>query len=344
MKSLSIIIINRNDSSNLNKCLKYLEYQNFPKNKLEILVIDGNSSDQSEEISKLFDNVKFYNMGYETEMEARRYLGILKCKNEIISFIDTDNFVEDKDYLLQSISPFYSEKYLLGAFSKWYFPSSQISLLDKYYSLIGGNDPIAYYLCRNDRVEFQFDKYPNANTNVIKKTNNYDLVSFDKNDYPVIGCNGFFFSKSIINEYILKDPRDFFHTDYFKFINDKKNNYNYYAILNNSITHNTGKSLIHSLKKRVAYSNRYYLNKNMNRTYKVFNPKKILDLLRMIKLLIFALTLVEPIGRSFFYYFKTRQISWFLHPFVFITMVVSYSLSILLNLISITKKTFFKKN
>ena len=193
MKSLSIIIINRNDSYNLNKCLRYLEEQNFPKNKLEILVIDGNSSDQSEEVSNLFDNVKFYNMGYESEMEARRYLGILKCKNEIISFIDTDNFVEDKDYLLHSIAPFYNEKYLLGAFSKWYFPSNQISLLDKYYALIGGNDPIAYYLCRNDRVEFQFDKYPNVNTNVIKKTIDYDLVSFDKNDYPVIGCNGFFF-------------------------------------------------------------------------------------------------------------------------------------------------------
>ena len=332
MKSLSVIIINRNDCQNLEKCLYYISMQNYPKQKIEIIIIDGNSNDKSEQISKSFDNCKFYNVGYENHMEARRYIGVEKAHNEIICFIDTDNFIEDKNYFIKSLKPFENESKIIGSFSKWYFPSKNISFLDNYYALIGGNDPIAYYLNRNDRVEFKNNKLPNSSTTIISDNLNYSVVKFNSNDYPVVGCNGFFFRKSIISENILKNPKLFFHTDYFKFIDDKSTLFNNYAITNNSITHSTGKSLLYSVKKRINYANKYYLN--LNRTYKVFNPKNIIDIFKMIKLLILALTFIEPFLRGLYYSVKTRNNAWLIHPFILIVMVFSYSASIILILLS----------
>lgn len=335
MKSISIIIVNRNDKINLDKCIHYINIQNYPKDKIEILVIDGNSSDKSIEVSIKYQNVKFLNLGYEDDMEARRYLGIKQSKNELICFIDTDNFIVDKNFFIKMTEPFFKEKGLLGVFTKWYLPSKQISILDNYYALIGGNDPIAYYLNRNDRVEYNNNKLPNKNTILLKNLNNYSLVKFDYNDYPVIGCNGFLFSKEIISKYILKNPKMFFHTDYFKYIDENSNEYNKYAIINCSLIHKTGKNLYQSLKKRINYSNRYFFESNYHRTYVVFDPKNIKDIYKIIKISLLSVTLIEPFLRSIYYSIKVKNPTWLLHTFILLLVVISYAVSVILRVFKI---------
>ncbi|PIP12385.1 MAG: glycosyl transferase, partial [bacterium (Candidatus Stahlbacteria) CG23_combo_of_CG06-09_8_20_14_all_40_9] len=52
MKKISIVIPCRNEEKFIGKCLDSIIEQDYPKDKLEILVVDGMSEDRTREIMK----------------------------------------------------------------------------------------------------------------------------------------------------------------------------------------------------------------------------------------------------------------------------------------------------
>lgn len=97
---VSFIIIGKNEAPNIEKCINSIKRLNY--NSYEIIYIDSNSTDNSEEILLNYSDVKYYKIISNRYTAAlARSIGIDKSNGEYIFFLDGDMEVEtDLDYCL----------------------------------------------------------------------------------------------------------------------------------------------------------------------------------------------------------------------------------------------------
>jgi len=104
-KFVSVIIPCRNEEKFIGKCLDSLIDQDYPKEKLEILVIDGGSKDKTKEVvntySKKYDFIKLFDNPKNITPTAMN-IGIKNAKGEIVSKTDAHTTYQ-KDYVSKSI-------------------------------------------------------------------------------------------------------------------------------------------------------------------------------------------------------------------------------------------------
>lgn len=105
----SIIIATYNEAKNLKNCLNPLFSVNFPPEKIEIIVIDNNSTDNTSEIVSKFSKVKYLEEKTQGAAFARNK-GIKYSSGAILIFLDANAIVE-KNWLKNIILPF-NEKHI----------------------------------------------------------------------------------------------------------------------------------------------------------------------------------------------------------------------------------------
>lgn len=90
---VSVIITTKNEEKNIENCLKSIKSQTYPRKKVEIIVVDNNSTDRTKEIAKRFTD-KVYNKG--PERSAQRNFGVEKAKGKYILYLDADMTLSKK--------------------------------------------------------------------------------------------------------------------------------------------------------------------------------------------------------------------------------------------------------
>lgn len=246
LPTISIIIPAYNSEKTLMDCLDSIVKQDYPKNKLEIITIDGGSSDTTLEICKEYNVDKILTNSFRIE-EKGRAIGIDNAKNEILGFIDADNVLPNRNFLKRIIEPF-SDPRIVGSEPLFYDSREKDNVFTKYVSLIGGDDPIAIYFGNYDRFCYFKNKWTDAPVNIRKETKKYIVVNLDEKIIPPMGANGFFARKNILRQ-ISYNP--FLHTDIiYKLI---KAGYNDFAKVKIGIIHLQGgiKPFVLKKKRRV---------------------------------------------------------------------------------------------
>jgi glycosyltransferase involved in cell wall biosynthesis len=85
---VSIVITTKNEEKNISNCLQSIKEQTYPKNFIEIIVIDNQSIDRTKDIARKFTE-KVFDKG--PERSAQRNFGILSiAKGDYILFLDAD--------------------------------------------------------------------------------------------------------------------------------------------------------------------------------------------------------------------------------------------------------------
>lgn len=111
MKKISVVVSAFNEEKNLPRCLEALTNQTFPKSDYEILVVDNNSTDKTEEIAKSF--------GARVVVEKRQgntfavSTGYRLADGEVIASTDADTIVS-KNWL-EVINNAFEDKKVVGA-------------------------------------------------------------------------------------------------------------------------------------------------------------------------------------------------------------------------------------
>jgi len=91
---VSVVIPTHNRKNKLVRLLKSILQSDYPKERLEIIVVDDASNDgTSEEIAKLFPEVKVVVNKEERLLAACRNIGILHAGGDLIFLVDDDNIV-----------------------------------------------------------------------------------------------------------------------------------------------------------------------------------------------------------------------------------------------------------
>ncbi len=122
--TVSILLAFRNEEQCLERCISGLKALNYPRDKVEILLLDDQSDDQSVEIAQnlIKDDGRFRLISVpeskgklQGKMHALSY-GIKFAKSEILAVTDADCYTE-QDWLVDSIRYMTSKTGLLGAFT-----------------------------------------------------------------------------------------------------------------------------------------------------------------------------------------------------------------------------------
>ncbi len=87
ISEVSIIITTRNEEENIADCLESIKSQAYPQDKIEIIVVDNNSTDNTKEIAGRYTD-KVYNHG--SERSAQRNFGIRQARGEYLLYLDAD--------------------------------------------------------------------------------------------------------------------------------------------------------------------------------------------------------------------------------------------------------------
>lgn len=85
---VSVVISTKNEEKNIENCLKSIVFQTYPKENIEIIVVDNSSTDKTKKIAQKFTN-KVFDKG--PERSAQRNYGMLeKSSGEYLMFLDAD--------------------------------------------------------------------------------------------------------------------------------------------------------------------------------------------------------------------------------------------------------------
>ena len=108
--NISVIVVCYNEENNIKDCIDSIIDQKYPVDKFEILVIDGNSEDNTREIveecANKSDNVRMI-VNPKRTIASSRNIGILEARYEYIAFTDADCIVPI-DWL-DKMAAYYSE-------------------------------------------------------------------------------------------------------------------------------------------------------------------------------------------------------------------------------------------
>ena len=88
MKTISIIIPAKNEEKYLPLCLESICNLDYPKEAVEVIVVDNGSTDRTREIAQSFGATVL--LDYTKYVSGLRNLGARDAKGEILAFVDAD--------------------------------------------------------------------------------------------------------------------------------------------------------------------------------------------------------------------------------------------------------------
>lgn len=194
--SVSIVIPTLNAASVLEECLRSIEFQNYPKKNIEIIVADASSNDNTRTIAKKY-GARIVDNKLKTG-EAGKSAGVKASSNELIALIDSDNILPDKNWLTKMVEPFADKEIIVSEPIKYTYRKSD-PYLTRYFALLGMNDPICLFTGNYDRYSHVTGKWTELNFPIEDK-GKYLKVNLISEPIPTIGANGTIFRSNVLKK------------------------------------------------------------------------------------------------------------------------------------------------
>jgi glycosyltransferase involved in cell wall biosynthesis len=141
---VSIVIATFNSEKTLPMVLGALQKQTYPKEKIEILLIDGGSADKTLEIGKRYNCVIIPNP--KTEPVYAKFLGYTHAKGKYLMYLDHDEVVENKNSIKNKVSLMAQNEQTKAVISTGYKKPASLPSINNYINEFG--DPFSFFIYR----------------------------------------------------------------------------------------------------------------------------------------------------------------------------------------------------
>ena len=308
--TISIIVCTYNCKENTKKCFESLKKQDYPKDKLEFIAIDGHSKDGTLDVLKEM-KIKTYLSNCRPERGAKT-LGYEKANGEIIMFIDSDNNPIEKDWIKKMVKPLIIDNSVNFCISRIAVVKSD-KMINRYLSLIGP-DPFVSYCFIDAALALGKLK--------LMDGGDYYTYTMTLKNFITTGGNYFTIRKKTLQK-IGGYTQD---TDVG--YNLTKNGFGKVAIPKNAhLHHHIAKGLVNFVSKKVRWGKIFFKEQRYNRAFNWIPQNNFKEKIK-ISYKIFKNLLIFPglfigIWRAI----KYKESAWLLHPLMlwFTTSAYLYS-------------------
>jgi glycosyltransferase involved in cell wall biosynthesis len=321
LPTITVVIPTLNCGRILRRCLESVEVQNYPRERLQVLIVDGGSTDDTKEVATTL-GAKILDRSEEREnQEKRRGIGFVESESELVLFIDSDNILPHPNWIKEMVHPLLEDQEIVATQPARYHYDPSYSLMNRYFALFGFTDPVAGYLGKADRLSWVNDSWTLLGE--VEERGRYYKVKFKPDAVPTIGANGNLIRREVLQK-VTEDLDRFYHIDVNLDLIER--GYDTYAFVKNDIIHMTSNTFFSYIRKRISYMRNYYFERYRERRYRIYSPR---DRWRLIKYVISSVTFLGPFYKSLKGYAKIRDKAWFLHPFLSFAFTVAYGIATL---------------
>lgn len=303
LSKISILIPTLNAARVLEKCLKSIASQDYPKKKMEIIIADGGSVDKTLAIAKKY-KAKIYKNPLKTG-EVGKAVALREAQGELVALVDSDDVLPNKSWLKRMVEPF-SDKEILGA-EPWEFTyRRKDSLVNRYCALIGANDPYCYFIGNYDKRSVLSGKWTGLNLD-WKDKGQYLRVKIEKGLLPTIGANGTIWRTEVLKGAIGRSDY-LFDTD-IPYLLAKEKSF-WFAKVKIGIIHLYCHSVKDFYRKQKRRAKDFFYLESKKERSKTYQRQRN----RQLYFIVSAMTILPLVVQTARGYLKKRDRAWFFHP------------------------------
>ncbi|MCL4543450.1 MAG: glycosyltransferase family 2 protein [Chloroflexi bacterium] len=191
---VSIITPTLNSARTLESCLLSITEQTGLDGSVEIIIVDAGSTDTTRQIAERF-GARILENPLRTG-EAGKAVAARAAEGDFLAFIDSDNILVGRDWLVRMLAPF-KEEDIAGSEPIRYLARPHDNYLTRYFASLGMNDPICLYLGNYDRVCALTGRWTEMPIR-SEARDGYEKVWLTPGHVPTIGANGFVIRRRIL--------------------------------------------------------------------------------------------------------------------------------------------------
>ena len=206
--AVSFLTPTLNSERSLSACLRSIVRQNYPPNKVELIVADGGSTDRTLKIARKF-GAKIIPNPLKTG-EAGKAAALSFAKGELVALVDSDNILPSRNWLKKMTAPF-ADPEIVGS-EPWLFTyRKRDNFINRYCALIGMNDPYCYFVGNYDKYSLLSRRWTGLKLDQENRFG-YFKIKVTGKILPTIGANGTVWRTNVLRDAV-GDDQHLFDTD-----------------------------------------------------------------------------------------------------------------------------------
>lgn len=275
---VSILVPTINEEKNIGACLASIFQQDYPNSKLEVFVVDNESTDSTVEIAKKFPVKIMINKKVKDAQVSKR-MAFDKATGELYMHFDADLRMVTKNWLKDMVRPMMEDSKIVGAFSGFVIkgdesPLTRFLTLDNY-------SPSGFSCQRTPMHKFFTISLPET---IAEKRKNYSVCIFEKDRIPLPGLG--LLRKKVVEKTIKFQGNKLMELDLIAHLVNM--GYNKFAYVPVGLNHYTIPNIKILLSKRMRNIGRNYVGQKFKRAYSWFNFSDPKDLIKIFIWVVYA--------------------------------------------------------
>lgn len=327
LPTISVVTATFNSGRTLRQCLKAVRDQDYPQEKVEILLGDGGSTDNTLEIAGDYRAKVIPISKDKQHAEYNRGVAFNAVTGELVLILDHDNFLPYRTWLKEMVAPLLENPEMVATETCYYDYNPSYGLVDRYLVLLAVTEPLPYYLGKADRLPQTVKTWVNLGRSSDRGS--YYVVEFERDPrkIPSIGTNACLMRRQLVVDNA--DVRPEYHYPIDVMVDVIMKGHNQFGFVKNSVIHltNSGGFLTY-LRRRLMFAERYHFLDRSKRRWSVVMKG---DEWGVIKYVFFSLTLVKPTIDAVRGYMKIHDVAWFINPLICFATTIIYGYMVIKN-------------
>ena len=303
LPSISVIIPAFNEEQNLKRLFASLENQTYPWKKIEYIVVNDASTDNTEKLAKTF-GARILNVSTH-DIELNKGIGMHAAKNDLVYWLDADMEVLSPNFFEKLVRPLVEDPEIGASFTAEFalkgFKKVENSLLRF----------ISYHPLQQDPLYAFFS--PSIKKQIIKNESSYSICKFIPGKIPAVG-RILYRRKQLLKTSVGKE-KPFIDMEAVE-IYTRAGHDLYAYVPSAKIRHYHAKTLQELVGKRLRNLERDYLPNLEHKYFLWFNPKDKKDIIKIIFWVIWVNLIFPELIRGVIKssYYRDNAFMW--HPII----------------------------